>query len=179
MEEGTAPDGTAELGTAEPGTGEPVPRGTGAGPRDGAGSERIYLRQPRMPRVIGNRMAALFRPSVVWQLSVPGRRSGRAHTVQVAVLDHEHERYLLAPRGQTDWALNLLASGSGRLAKQGSSENIEVAEVPVAQRPGLIKAYLARYGTMPTVAATFRALPDPADHPTFRIISSTVADPPA
>jgi deazaflavin-dependent oxidoreductase (nitroreductase family) len=140
-------------------------------------SERVYLRPPWSARVVGNRMAAIFRPSVVWQLSVRGRRTGRWHTVPVAVLDHDRERYLLAPRGETDWALNLRASGTGRLAKQGRVEEITVAEVPAAGRPGLIKAYLARYASMPTVARTFRALPDPADHPVFQITGSTSPDP--
>src|ERR1022692_4826708 len=110
-------------------------------------SERVYLRPPWSARVVGNRMAAIFRPSVVWQLSVRGRRTGRWHTVPVAVLDHDRERYLLAPRGETDWALNLRASGTGRLARQGRVEEITVAEVPAAGRPGLIKAYLARYAS--------------------------------
>ncbi|HEY5986230.1 MAG TPA: nitroreductase, partial [Streptosporangiaceae bacterium] len=65
-------------------------------------SERVYLRPPWFARVAGNRMAALFRPGVVSRLSVRGRRSGRWHTVPVAVLDHDHGRYLLAPRGETD-----------------------------------------------------------------------------
>lgn len=39
-------------------------------------SERVYLRPPWSARVVGNRMAAIFRPSVVWQLSVRGRRTG-------------------------------------------------------------------------------------------------------
>ena len=140
-------------------------------------SERVYLRPPWSARVVGNRMAAIFRPSVVWQLSVRGRRTGRWHTVPVAVLDHDRERYLLAPRGETDWALNLRASGTGRLAKQGRVEEITVAEVQAAGRPGLIKAYLARYASMPTVARTFRALPDPADHPVFQIAGSTSHEP--
>src|SRR5450759_1173558 len=125
--------------------------------KGGLVSERVYLRPPWSARVVGNRMAAIFRPSVVWQLSVRGRRTGRWHTVPVAVLDHDRERYLLAPRGETDWALNLRASGTGR--------------------PGLIEAYLARYASMPTVARTFRALPDPADHPVFQITGSTSHDP--
>ena len=28
------------------------------------------------------------------------------------------------------------------------------------------------FGTFPTVAPTFRELPDPADHPTFRIVNA-------
>src|ERR1039457_5786868 len=128
-------------------------------------SERVYLRPPWSARVVGNRMAAIFRPSVVWQLSVRGRRTGRWHTVPVTVLDHDRERYLLAPRGETDWALNLRASGTGRLAKQGRVEEITVAEVPAAGRPGPTEAARARFPSRPTVARTFRALPAPADPP--------------
>ena len=49
--------------------------------------------------------------------------------------------------------------------------------MPPAERPPLIAEYLRRFGRLPTVERTFRALPDPADHPTFRI-SSRAAGPP-
>jgi hypothetical protein len=140
-------------------------------------SKRTYLKPPWFARVVGNRMAAFFRPSLVSHLSVPGRRTGRWQTVPVAVLDHARERYLLAPRGETDWVLNLRASGTGRLAKLGLVEEITVAEVPAAQLPPLVEAYRARYGGMPTVGSAFRALPDPAGHPAFVITGSRSAGP--
>jgi hypothetical protein len=118
-------------------------------------------------------LAPLFRPSLLWKLSVRGRRSGRWHTLPIVVLDHDGERYLVSYRGESDWVFDLRASHSGRLTRRGYAEDITVAEVPVADRVPLIAAYLARYGKMPTVAATLRALPDPGDHPTFRIIAST------
>jgi hypothetical protein len=65
--------------------------------------------------------------------------------------------------------LDLRASPSGRLTRRGHVEEITVVEVPVPDRVPLLEAYIARYGTMPHVAATLRALPDAADHPTFRI----------
>jgi len=123
-----------------------------------------------MQRHVGNRLAPLFRPSLLWKLSVPGRRSGHWHTLPIVVLDHNGERYLVSVRGESDWALDLRAALSGRLTKRGRDEEITVVEVPVPDRAPLIEAYLARYGKMPTVAAILRALPDPADHPTFRII---------
>ena len=99
------------------------------------------------------------------KLSVPVRRSGRWHTLPIVVLDHDGVRYLVLYRGESDWVLDLRASNSGRLARRGHVEEITVVEVPVPDRPPLIEAYRARYGKMPTVAATLRALPDPADHP--------------
>jgi deazaflavin-dependent oxidoreductase (nitroreductase family) len=128
-----------------------------------------YLKPPWMQRFIGNRLAPLFRPSMISKLSVPGRRTGQSYTVPVAVLDYGGERYLVSYRGQSDWARNLRASGRGRLARQGQAEQITVSEVPVEERAELLKVYRERYGKMPTVGRTLSALPDPADHPIFRI----------
>jgi deazaflavin-dependent oxidoreductase (nitroreductase family) len=135
-------------------------------------AEGAYIRPPWMARVIGNRMARLFRPSLVCQLSVRGRRTGRWRFVNVVVLEHEGERYLLAAFGNTEWSRNLRATGTGRLKRRGRVEQVAVVEVPPQERAPLMQAYLRRFGTMPTVAATFRALPDPADHPTFRIVDA-------
>jgi deazaflavin-dependent oxidoreductase (nitroreductase family) len=122
-----------------------------------------------MQRHVGNRLAPLFRPSLISKLSVPGRRSGRTRTVPVAVLEHEGERYLVSYRGESDWARNLRASGRGRLSQQRRVEEIRVDEVPRSERAPLLEVYSARYGKLPTVGGVLRALPDPADHPIFRI----------
>ncbi|MBK6011023.1 nitroreductase/quinone reductase family protein [Streptomyces sp. MBT53] len=131
-----------------------------------------YLPPPWGARVIGNRMAKLFARSVLSTLSVRGRTSGRWRSVPVAVLDHDGERYLIAPRGNTEWSRNLRAANSGRLRRKGRGEEFEAVEVPVAERAPLIQVYLEQFGRFPTVAETFRQLPDPADHPTFRIVES-------
>ncbi|HEY3718490.1 MAG TPA: nitroreductase/quinone reductase family protein [Jatrophihabitantaceae bacterium] len=128
-----------------------------------------YLKPPWMQRHVGNRLAPLFQPSLLSRLSVPGRSSGQWHTTPVAVLDHEGQRYLVSYRGESHWARNLRASGHGRLQRKRQVEEITVTEVPVEERPPLLEAYGARFGKMPTVGPVLRALPDPADHPIFRI----------
>jgi deazaflavin-dependent oxidoreductase (nitroreductase family) len=125
-----------------------------------------------MQRHVGNRLAPLFQRSLLSKLSVRGRRTGRWHTVPVAVLDHEGERYLVSYRGESDWALNLRASLQARLSHLGEVEEITVREVPVERRGELLEAYSARYGKLPTVAGVLRKLPDPADHPMFRIAAA-------
>ncbi|MFL6243142.1 MAG: nitroreductase/quinone reductase family protein, partial [Acidimicrobiia bacterium] len=125
---------------------------------------------------VGNRMSVLFRASLLSKLSVRGRRSGRWHTTPVAVLDHDGGRYLVSYRAASDWARNLEASHIGRLAQRGRAEEIEVADVPVQERAALLDVYRDRYGKMPTVGSVLDKLPDPADHPTFRITSSRPAD---
>ena len=135
-------------------------------------SERRFLKPPWGQRHIGNRLAPLFQRSLISKLSVRGRKSGRWRTTPVAVLDYDGERYLISYRGASDWALNLEASHQARLTQHGRVEAITVEEVPVEVRGPLLDVYTARFGRMPTVGSVLRALPDPADHPTFRITSS-------
>jgi deazaflavin-dependent oxidoreductase (nitroreductase family) len=136
-------------------------------------SGRRYLKPPWMQRHVGNRIAPLFRPSLISKLSVRGRRTGRWHTVPVAVLDHEGERYLVSYRGESDWARNLRASRDGRLRRRGQIEEIGVVEVPAGERAPLLDVYRYRFGGLPTVSKTLRALPESADHPIFRITAKS------
>ena len=112
----------------------------------------------------------LMRLGVVPTLRVRGRKTRRWRSVPVNVLELDGERYLMAPRGETDWVRNLRAAGSGQL--QYGRRRIEpftAVEVPDAEKPRLIAAYLDRWGNQ--VRSQFDALPDPADHPTFRLES--------
>lgn len=135
-------------------------------------TKRAYVRPPWGARVIGGRMARLFKPSVVCLLSVPGRTTGEWRSNPVVVLEHDGERYLLGAYGHTEWSRNLRAAGRGRLTKRSRTEEFTAVEVSAEQAPPLIDAYLRRFGKLPTVGRTFRALPEPGDHPTFRITST-------
>ncbi len=128
-----------------------------------------YLKPPWAARVIGARMARLFKPDVVSLLSVPGRRSGAWRATSVAVLTHDGQDYLMAAYGNTEWSRNLRASKTGRLTRRRRTEEFTAEELPTEQVPALIDEYLRQFGKLPNVAKTFAALPDPADHPTFRI----------
>ena len=46
-------------------------------------------------------------------LAVKGRKSGEWRTTAVNPLTHEGCRYLVAPRGETQWVRNLRAVGQG------------------------------------------------------------------
>lgn len=52
---------------------------------------------------------------------------------------------------------------------RGRTERITTEKVPESERPPLMAAYQDKYGGMPTVSEVLTALPDPADHPVFRI----------
>ena len=64
-------------------------------------------------------------------LEVAGRTSGEPRRTPVNVLVLDGERYLVAPRGRTQWVRNLRVSGEGRLilgrqevAEAGFSEQV-------------------------------------------------------
>jgi deazaflavin-dependent oxidoreductase (nitroreductase family) len=132
-------------------------------------AEEPYLPPNWMQSHVGNRMASLFGRRVVSRLTVRGRGSGEPRSVPVAVLELDGERYLIAPRGRTHWVRNLRAAGEGELRQRGSGRRFRAEEVPVGERPALIAEYRRRFDRFPSVAATFEELPDPADHPTFRL----------
>jgi deazaflavin-dependent oxidoreductase (nitroreductase family) len=138
-------------------------------------TDKPYLRPPWPARAIGGRAARLFRPAVVRSLTIPGRVTGCGRTVPVAVLDHDGSQYLISAYGDTEWSRNLRAAGQAQLRERRQTRHIDTVEIPTEERPPLIAEYLRQYGRLPTVQRTFDALPDPADHPTFRIVGSRPA----
>lgn len=78
-------------------------------------------------------------------LRVRGRRSGEWRETPVNVLVHEGQRYLVAPRGETQWVRNLRAAGGGELRIGRTTEAFDSVEVPVAERVDVLRAYLRRW----------------------------------
>jgi deazaflavin-dependent oxidoreductase (nitroreductase family) len=104
---------------------------------------------------------------VVPTLAVRGRRTGEWRTVPVNVLELDGHRYLVAPRGDTQWARNLRADARGELRSRKGVDAFTATEVADADKPPIIDAYLARWGSQ--VKGQFAKLPDPAQHPVFRL----------
>jgi hypothetical protein len=62
---------------------------------------------------------------------------------------------------------NVRAAGQVELTRKGSSETLGAVELPVGERQPVLDTYQRVQGKM--VAGYFKDLPDPADHPTFRL----------
>jgi len=75
-------------------------------------------------------------------LAVRGRKSGEWRTVPVNPLTHEDARYLVAPRGETEWVRNIRAAGGGELRLGSKRESIRVSELSNEQKPDVLRAYL-------------------------------------
>jgi deazaflavin-dependent oxidoreductase (nitroreductase family) len=100
-------------------------------------------------------------------LSVRGRRSGKLYRTPVNVLELDGTPYLVSPRGETGWSRNARVVGEVSLKVKGNERRYRAFEVPVEERPRLIAAYLERWGKQ--TRGQFEKLPDPADHPAFRL----------
>ncbi len=78
-------------------------------------------------------------------LEVRGRSSGQPRRTPVNLLTCEGERYLVAPRGETQWVRNLRASGEGRLLLGRRSEPFTAVELSDEQKAPVLRAYLERW----------------------------------
>ncbi|GAA1070747.1 nitroreductase family deazaflavin-dependent oxidoreductase [Kitasatospora arboriphila] len=78
-------------------------------------------------------------------LAVRGRKSGEWRTTPVNLLTHDGQRYLVAPRGHTQWVRNLRAAGTGELRLGRRAEAFRAAELPDAEKPAVLRAYLKRW----------------------------------
>jgi deazaflavin-dependent oxidoreductase (nitroreductase family) len=78
-------------------------------------------------------------------LEVKGRSSGQPRRTPVNLLDFDGERYLVAPRGETQWARNLRASGEGRLVVGKRSESFTATELGDDEKAPVLRAYLKRW----------------------------------
>ena len=79
-------------------------------------------------------------------LSVVGRRSGVRRSTVVNLLSMEGERFLVAPRGHTQWTRNLRAAATAELRVGRRVEVITAEELPDAQKVPVLREYLRRWG---------------------------------
>lgn len=142
-----------------------------------------YEKPDWFTRNVFNRLvAALARAGVsIWGsrvLEIRGRKTGAARRNPVNLLTFEGQRYLVAPRGQTQWVRNLRAAGEGTLLLGRSREPFRAVEVEDAQKEAILRAYLRRWkwevgqffdGVGPDASSDELARIAPR-HPVFRIV---------
>jgi deazaflavin-dependent oxidoreductase (nitroreductase family) len=129
-------------------------------------------------------VALLTRAGVsVWgsrELRVRGRTTGEWRSTPVNLLTHDGIRYLVAPRGVTQWVRNLRVAGTGELRVGRRTEGFRATELADADKVPVLRAYLKRWKA--EVGVFFGGVgadaPDDElrriapDHPVFRIETS-------
>lgn len=131
-----------------------------------------YVEATRSARVFNAAVAALTRAGVsVWGsrvLRVRGRTSGEWRSTPVNLLSHGGARYLVAPRGHTQWVRNLRVAGTGELAVGRRVERFTATELADTDKPAVLRAYLRRWKF--EVGVFFSGVgPDASDEELLRI----------
>jgi deazaflavin-dependent oxidoreductase (nitroreductase family) len=110
-------------------------------------------------------------------LQVRGRKSGRRYSTPVDVLDRGGKRYLVAPRGYTQWVRNAIASGTVSLKKGRRSEQFGIRLLADDEKPEILKSYLDRYKLtvqryflVPAGSPTEAFRPLTGEYPVFELI---------
>ena len=138
-----------------------------------------YIRPTRFDVVFNGLARRLVRVGVsFWgarELRVVGRRSGEVRSTVVNLLELGGERFLVAPRGETQWVRNLRAAGGVGDLRTGRRSEAFVAQEVVdddAKAP-VLAAYLDRWAF--EVKRFFADGIDPAGFPVFRIRPTAAA----
>ena len=112
--------------------------------------ETRYVVPGRATRIFNATVAWLTRRGLsVWGsrvLYVRGRSSGEWRSTPVNLLTFDGERYLVAPRGTTQWVRNLRAAdGHGELHLGRRVEPFHATELDDDAKPAVLRAYLKRW----------------------------------
>ncbi len=129
-------------------------------------------------RVVGWLASRGLTPSDTITLEVKGRRSGMVRSNVVTWVEQDEERYLVSPRGESEWVRNVRAADGEAVIRHRGQQRVRLEEVPAEERAPIIKAYLAKtamatrqhFGVDPKAEIEeFEAIA--ASHPVFRIVT--------
>jgi deazaflavin-dependent oxidoreductase (nitroreductase family) len=115
------------------------------------------------------------------ELRVAGRRSGIVRTTVVNLLDHDGRRYLVAPRGDTEWVRNVRAAGGAELRVGRRVEPVTLRELADDAKVDVLRSYLRRWrwevgqffqgvGPKASVAELLRIAPG---YPVFEVVAAS------
>jgi len=113
-------------------------------------TEARYIKPARPTNIFNETVAWLTRRGISVYgsrvLYVRGRKSGELRSQPVNPLPYEGQRYLVAPRGTTQWVRNIrAASGEAELRIGRKTEPIRAFEVADDDKPELLRAYLKKW----------------------------------
>ena len=110
-------------------------------------------------------------------LRVRGRTSGDWRMTPVNLLSHDGRKYLVAPRGHTQWVRNIRVSGGGELLLGRRAQPFTVTEIPDDKKVPILRDYLKRwqfevgmfFGGVSATSSDQELLRIAPDHPVFMI----------
>jgi deazaflavin-dependent oxidoreductase (nitroreductase family) len=127
-------------------------------------------------RLFGMLVGRGFGLSHNYLLQVRGRKTGQVYETPVNLLLVDGKRYLVAPRGNTQWVQNARSSGEIWLKKGRRRNRFQVKELRDEDKPRLLKLYLdkfyrtvQRYFPVPAGSDPERFVALSAQYPVFEL----------
>ena len=96
-------------------------------------------------KVFGRLVSLGMGPPDYYLLEVVGRKSGRRYATPVNLLEVRGKRFLVAPRGYTQWVRNAQVAARVTLRKGKKREEFRLRPVSNEEKPEVLKAYLDRF----------------------------------
>jgi deazaflavin-dependent oxidoreductase (nitroreductase family) len=111
------------------------------------GTSLAAFREPSAAEKIFNRVFGFLVGlglgfSYNYLLQVRGRKSGKLYSTPIDLLEYMGKRYLVAPRGRTQWVRNAEAAGEVTLKRGSSRQKFRLRPLSGAEKPEILKAYL-------------------------------------
>ena len=78
-------------------------------------------------------------------VEVSGRRTGRVYSTPIDLLEFKESRFLIAPRGRTEWVRNAESAGEVVLKRGSVRQKYVIRIVSTREKPEILKAYLDRF----------------------------------
>ena len=78
-------------------------------------------------------------------LQVRGRKSGKIYSTPVDLLELQGKKFLVAPRGRTQWVRNAEAAGEVTLKRGRTVLTFRLRALDEAEKPPVLKAYLDNF----------------------------------
>jgi deazaflavin-dependent oxidoreductase (nitroreductase family) len=78
-------------------------------------------------------------------LQVRGRKSGKIYSTPIDLLELGGKRFLVAPRGHTQWVRNAEAAGEVTLKKGSKRQEFGLRALSDQEKPEILKAYLDQF----------------------------------
>ena len=92
-------------------------------------------------------------PAYMVVLEVPGRRAGVIRRNALVKANHQGNDYLVALAGESEWVRNVRAANRQVVIGRRQRRALRLVEVPPAERPPILRAYLLRSSRQPNSPA--------------------------
>jgi hypothetical protein len=117
-------------------------------------------------------------PAHIHLLQVRGRKSGKLYATPVDLLELEGKRYLVAPRGRTQWVRNAETAGEISLKRGSRRDRFRLRALNDIEKLPILKAYLdgfkrevQRYFAVPAGSPPEAFAAIEASYPAFELLA--------